>query len=78
MALNIDWAGMTMGEHEQVFAVLSAVHAHTISRIGEGIDNMPLLELGRDLNKAMHAANDDLTRREHRFERTDCDCGVCP
>lgn len=80
MVLNIDWAGMTLGEHEQVFAVLCAVHAHTISRIriGEGIDNTPLFNLVADINKAMHAGNDDLVRREHRMERKSCDCGVCP
>lgn len=80
MVLNIDWASMSRDEHGAVFDVLAAVHAHTISRVraGEGIDNTPLFNLAADLNQAMHAGNDDLARREHRYERTNCDCGVCP
>ena len=69
-----------MGEHKQVFAVIAAIHSATIDRIrvGEGIDNRPLFDLAHDLNNAMHAGNDDLVRREHRMEKTGCDCGVCP
>ena len=78
--MNIDWASYTRPQHEAVFDVLAAVHADTISRIrvGEGIDNTPLFALATDINNAMHAGNDDLARREHRYEKADCDCGVCP
>lgn len=66
---TIDWASMTPPQHSTAFSVLATVHADVVSRIrvGEGHDNSVLFELAADINKALHAGNDDLARREHQL-----------
>jgi hypothetical protein len=78
--MNIDWASLSRSQHAAVFETLRTVHTDVINRvkIKDGHDNSDLFAIASDLNQAMHAGNDDLVRREHRFERASCDCGVCP
>ncbi len=63
---DIDWAAMTRTQHEASFNMLVVFHDDMNGRlrIGEGHDNGDLFDISRDINKAMHAANDDLARRE--------------
>lgn len=80
MVLSIEWESLTRHQHDAMFTALKDLHADVIGRVKaeEGHDNTLLLAFATELTRAMHAANDDLVRREHRFERQPCDCGVCP
>lgn len=63
---DLDWSSMTRVEHTAAFAALRACHAEAMSRvrIKDGHDNTDILDFGIAINRAMHAANDDLARRE--------------
>lgn len=78
--MDVEWGALTRPEHKAVFNVLKDMHDDVIGRVKvkDGHDNSDLFAIATDLNRVMHAGNDDLARREHRFERRSCDCGVCP
>jgi len=63
---DLDWSAMSRVEHTATFAALRACHAEAMShvRIKDGHDNTDVLDLGIAINRAMHAGNDDLARRE--------------
>lgn len=79
--MDIDWNALTLPQHQAVLAALTQMHQEVISRvrIKDGHDNAALFAVAVEVNKAMHAGNDDLARRDHSMSPvTNCDCGVCP
>lgn len=61
----IDWPALTLAQHETTFATLHAVHRAIIDRVDPGTPEAGvMLALAVDINKVMHAGNDDLARRE--------------